>query len=235
MLSQSWQVLTWPRGLVIDWQRQSSAFVQPVPPVPSAWNLLTFRSVIDWKKGPPSGRPFAQLYAPEVHAGPPVIGAPWGAPRFTVSPPLPRIAPVAVAAPKVAPLYAPEITRGPPIPGSPWHGQFPAPTLPSAPPVIVLPPLPGAAVGSTLRVQKDPEAKQRTRLHMDIVADILNSLIRQGVLLNTGVQQWAFLPPAAVPSTAPVLYTGRGPPVNPFGKKGDYYLDLASGKFYQQT
>ncbi len=44
--------------------------------------------------------------------------------------------------------------------------------------------------GPLLFVGRDPQAPQRTREHLDLVATILNSLIRQGVLRQTGPQDW---------------------------------------------
>lgn len=85
----------------------------------------------------------------------------------------------------------------PPIPGSPWwaitHGLGEAEQFqiadPNSPPN---PPLPPRDVGNLLTLlARDPNIPPRLRRFTDQVTGILNSMIRQGVVVQTGPLEWA--------------------------------------------
>ncbi len=128
-------------------------------------------------------------YAPEVRGGPPLRGAPWlqhlPVPTAIYQPPV--IVPL-VTAPQ---SYAPEIHGGPPFPGAPWfHVPTAAPTDPGAVPVKPAP-VPGQGKGHNVTlIQRDPTQLQPLRRNTEIMATIINSLVGQGLLVQTGPSTW---------------------------------------------
>jgi hypothetical protein len=102
----------------------------------------------------------------------------------------------APAAPPPAPVivvpqsYAPEIHGGPPLPGAPWfRSPFAAPTNPGGLPPA--PPAPPTSTGHNFTlVQRDPTQEQPLRRFTEIVATIINSLVGQGELVQTGPSTW---------------------------------------------
>lgn len=129
-----------------------------------------------------------QSYPPEVHAGPAMRGAPWlqniPVEPFIVQGPAPP-------APAGATILAPETNAGPPMRGAPWLLELPIqPFVPTpnqpTPPTPVTPPTPKWPPS----IQRDPDAAPRTRKHLDMVADIFNSLMQQGLMYQDVNGRW---------------------------------------------
>lgn len=162
-----------------------------------------------------SGAP-APFFAPELRLGPPQRGVPWsggrlpreggslvqaGAPvvpgtvtgglLLDLSSLLPLPAP-----PQSPAVWAPEISGGPPMRAAPWVIHHP----PQAEEgrlrgVVILPGNPGgprvkaAALPLLPRVPPDADPRRLARLTEQVV-NILNALIRSGVLVQTGAEAW---------------------------------------------
>ena len=159
------------------------------PPLRGAPWFKIFPPAIRIQAPPPAQ--LIQTYATEVRNGPPLRGAPWL-----------QLLPVPTAlyqAPVIVPLvtapqsYAPEIHGGPPLPGAPWFRlPIAAPTDPGARPPPPAPP-PGPGVGRSHNVtliQRDPTQQQPLRRNTEIMATIINSLVGQGLLVQTGPGTW---------------------------------------------
>lgn len=120
-----------------------------------------------------------QAYPREIHAGPAMRGAPWlqnipVEPTIVQGPPPPLV---------ITAIPAPEIHGGPPLRGAPWLQQLPiTPFVPTPNPPIPPTPVTPVVPKWPPTIQHDPAAPPRTRKHMDMVADIFNSLMRQGLL-----------------------------------------------------
>jgi hypothetical protein len=169
-------------------QQQIISFPQPYPEVRQGppmhgapWFKIAARAI---HIQAPAPAPLVQTYAPEVKAGPPMKGAPWL--RVVPASPAPPPAPVVV----VPQSYAAEVHGGPPLPGAPWfRNPFAAPTnrggLPPAPPA----PAKNRGHVATF-VQRDPTQEQPLRRFTEIIATIVNSLVGQGFLVQTGPDSW---------------------------------------------
>jgi len=132
----------------------------------------------------PAPPPVAQIYAPEVKSGPPMKGAPWL--PVIPAPAAPALAPVVV----VPQTYAGEVHGGPPLLGAPWFRLPLAPStnpggIPPAPP-----PLPARGHGVTL-IRRDPTlGNDPVRRSVDILTVMINSLVAQGYIVQTGPSAW---------------------------------------------
>lgn len=98
-------------------------------------------------------------------------------------------------------------------------------------------------VKKLLLVPVDPAAEARTRRHEQIVAMILNSLIRQGVLVQDNSTEWALIPdvpqlvagpPGRNGQNASSLLNGTVPPASRVGIPNDYYFQ-SNGDLWWKT
>jgi hypothetical protein len=148
------------------------------PPVP----LQTASAATVLAPPPPK-----QLYAPEFKGGP--LKGPWAKrptpgssnPALPVPPPPPPII--------VPQAYAPPFHGGPMA--GPWRvGPF-IPPAPVPTPPLVPPPPPAAPVALPLfDIDAGKDVGPRLRRHTQKLAAVLNSLIRQGILSQTGDVDW---------------------------------------------
>ena len=124
-----------------------------------------------------------------VSLGPPIPQSPWRkmVPPFTASPP-----PV----PPDQRVEMQPVTIGPTIGKAPWFRQAVGllrrgPIYPGTPPRA--PGLSGAALLQRL-IPRDPQADPRSRPHQDHVAALLNSLLRQEEIVQSGQSDWVINP-----------------------------------------
>jgi hypothetical protein len=112
-----------------------------------------------------------------------VTGPPMRAPWFRAFTAAPQVA--ANPPPAKSTQSTPGFTIGPPMPGAPWFKLSPIPpTPPPAPPV---PPKPPLKTKDMPLISRDPVPEdQRLRRFTQLVADVVNSLARQGILIQIG-------------------------------------------------
>ena len=137
-----------------------------------------------------------QIHAPEILRGPPVPGAPWlqGAPTSRSVPIEGAFLPQVPAPPDIArQVYAPEIFTGP-VRG-PWAQRMPAlvsmpvaPVPPAPPPAA--PDQTGVARPFLVRDPRRENEEQRLRRFTEQLSAIVNSLVGQGSLVQTGPASW---------------------------------------------
>ena len=153
--------------------------------------------------------------------GPPIPGAPW------VAQPMPLDSPVPIAPPQ-NPLKADPTKTifGPPIPGAPLTvlSQFFAlRQTPPAPPS----PLKGTALAPFIR--RDPDASPRVRGFSEKVSDMLNSLMGQGYIKQTGPKKYVLADAGNFVTTrAPGLFDDSSIGAVP----GSRWIDTVAAKFY---
>lgn len=138
-----------------------------------------------------------RTYAPEVHAGIPMIGAPFFH-GFTE-----QIVVVSMAPAPPTPgtmnlqVYAPEITVGPQLRGAPWSARIyvePFPTLspalqPATPPGVT-PDVKGKPFLERVPDTSGPNGLNRLRRHTEKLSIIINSLVAQDILQQIGPSSW---------------------------------------------
>lgn len=134
----------------------------------------------------------APLYAPELVLGPPMRGAPWvrRLPHDERARLLVRQAPSTLA-------YAPELHAGPPLRGAPWLGRLPWAEGGLLRGTMIQPGNRGGApVARRPRVARVPPGsdERRPARFTERVSAIVNSLIAQGLLVQTGTASWAVTP-----------------------------------------
>lgn len=158
---------------------------------------------VDWGALLMSIGPAPAKYArPQIARGPYRVGAPWlpkRSPPFDVNPPIIPVPTTADMTPR------PKIAVGPAFPGSPWSFAAPSVVIPPTPPPPV-PPVPPTYIGNDKTfiaywpqqiavVEQDGELvvpiDSRLRRSSEILADINNSLMRQGQLIKTGLNTWS--------------------------------------------
>lgn len=165
-------------------------------------------------------------YAPEIYAGPPLRGAPWVR-RLPVTPTSVQGPPMSPPLPQI---YAAEIRLGPAMRGAPWVviPETPPPTF--SPPVIPVPPSPIPKLPGNFRafVPRAPHNDRRLARHTEIVADILNSGVGQGVILQISPNGYRFVNGGffadAPPTAASDLTIGAVP--------GCSWVDSTAGKIW---
>lgn len=128
-------------------------------------------------------------YRKPVFEGPAFPGAPWLSTdtiRYGAPP-----APAAVT-----PIYPPPgFVAGPAIPGSPWGLLAMLTTVPNlrphpATPLPVFPPSSVAAVRTKNYLGRLPDEDSRTRRFSEKLESIINSLMRRGILVQNGINDW---------------------------------------------
>lgn len=117
----------------------------------------------------------------------------------------PRQTPAAVPPPADLPASpAAAMPSGPPVPGTPWFvlavsGFAPAPPPPSPP----TPPVAAKEIPLVPRVPLPLKDERRLARFTEVVSNILNSLIAQGLIEQTGPASWA------IPAVGVVSFDGR--------------------------
>lgn len=137
----------------------------------------------------------------EIAAGPPMRGAPW-LQRLPVEPSQSAFAPNSPQIVGGDLIYAPEISVGP-IAHAPWMGSrllindgLKVPPYGGAAPPVVLPVGPGTGKKKNFlrrapsRIQSPERQKLREAQNADFLHNLVNSLIRQGVLFQTSAGEW---------------------------------------------
>jgi len=154
---------------------------------------------------PPAPKP--PVYEPEFREGPPMQGAPWrkksqdGQFNYQLPPPLPAPSPS---------VYPTEIFAGPPMRGAPWLGRLPIDEGTRLVGLVNVPPVPipvGPGRGKNRPfVARVPDVTDERRLGRvtDQVSSILNSLIGQGILVQTGIQVWTLRGAAFISTRSPL-------------------------------
>lgn len=146
-------------------------------------------------------------FAPEINAGPPIRGAPW----------LQRLPlenePIQVPPPAAVPAFhgvVAEVHGGPPLIGAPFVQEPPL-----LPPSTVIqfkppsPPPPFIATPIQPFIERVPSGDRRLTRFTDIVSQIFNSLMGQGLLKQTGPSSWTIAGGGGV-----VSFDGRTGAVN---------------------
>lgn len=136
-------------------------------------------------------------YPPETETGPPIQGAPWFK-RQAEYPVYPLSQPVQPAAPPKGPTV-PEVHGGPPLRGAPWLQQLPLPTQPSPnAPVTPVPRRPTHNVPFLVRVQgaDTPDNWRRLDRFTERASSLINSLVAQGIIKQTGPSSWTIVLPS---------------------------------------
>lgn len=81
---------------------------------------------------------------------------------------------------------------------------------------------------------RDPDQEPRTLRFMQQTQDIINGLIRAGILVQgTGINPGG-IPPVTF-GIAGLFFTGIGVPPAILGFRGDHYLDLNEGLLYKNV
>jgi hypothetical protein len=160
----------------------------PIRGVPWRWiipvQVLTSNAGRAPVPAPPSFQPLGLTGAPVF--GVPFL-APFMFPQFSQSNVPPPLPPVAGSS-----AYVPVQRPGVPILGVPWLPLSPTSVSfppPSPPPPVPPPPPPGppgVPNPNRFQVARDPAADQRTRLHIDQTASLLNSLLNAGIIQQAG-------------------------------------------------
>lgn len=190
--------------------------------------------------------------------GPPLPGAPWPSydesDLFSVPAAQPAIPASAME------IMPPPVDFGPPLLGAPFaqnllveYDTFFAPA--NRPPG---PPGPQPKVAGLPFLPRVPDiqgaaGQDRFRRFTEVLSDAFNSLVAQGILVQTGSASWTLnlaggsgigvvsvngrtgavtLTASDIPTIAGLLYAGYGPP-SIGGVPGDFYLDLAAGVLYE--
>lgn len=172
-----------------------------------------------------------ELYAPEMTLGPPMRGAPW---LWRVQPREGSGLYGAPAPPGPAPeAYAPEVHAGPPLRGAPWLARLPVPEGGGLLGRVILPGNPGGpSVPASSkpflpRVQQRDDPRRMARF-TEKLSSLVNSLIAQGLLVQTGPDDWELRPGGFAESRAPTatddVTTGATP--------GCSWVDTSAGKMY---
>lgn len=176
---------------------------------------------------PPVPAPLA--YAPEIRIGPPMI-APW---RQLV--PIQEPTTYGARAPFEAspPYYAPELYSGPPLRGAPWLARLPIQESSSLLGRVILP---GNRGGATVpatgkpflpRVQERDNFRRLGRF-TEKLSMMVNSLIGQGILVQTGQDDWQLrsggFAMARPPTADDDVTIGASP--------GCSWVDTAAGKMW---
>lgn len=124
--------------------------------------------------------------------GPPIPGAPWTRERRDP-----------FAAPPAPVAQARAFDGGPPSPGFPWGTRY-APPVPLRQPPGTRPPAPpaGPTVASKpfLARMRDEKDLTRARRALDVLSNMVNSLVASGQLVMTGTNTFA-IRGAAIPAT----------------------------------
>lgn len=121
---------------------------------------------------------------PPFVKGPPQPGTPW----FRLQPAFPTVNANPPAAVQTQTL--PAFTTGPPMPGAPWFRLQPAAS--SVQIAVVAPTVQGTSKGHSFTlIRRDPNlGNEPVRRSIDILAVIMNSLIAQGYMVQTGPASW---------------------------------------------
>lgn len=124
---------------------------------------------------------------PPLSVGPPLRGAPWplvgGPPRSSATP--------AGVAPRAAGL--PRLATGPPLAGAPWAFTAAA-GIPRTSPnrSAAVETLPPAHAGTNKPfIAREVPTDPRLRRFTEVVSQVMNSLMAQGVLYQTSGEDWA--------------------------------------------
>ena len=77
-----------------------------------------------------------------------------------------------------------------------------------------------------LLLPRDPNQPLRTKRFLQIVSQIMNSMIHGGTFNQVDDDQWGM---------ANLFFTGDGEPAESLAYDGDYYLDLQTGILYKKV
>lgn len=134
----------------------------------------------------------------EIQTGPPIQGAPWFK-RQAQYPVVPLSQPVQPALPVGQSTPVPEIHSGPPLRGAPWLQQLPIAELPTTngPPTPILR-RPSHNAPFLVRVQGPDEKDNWRRLDRftERAASLINSLVYQGIIKQTGPATFTIMLPS---------------------------------------
>lgn len=178
----------------------------------------------------------ADATLPEVTAGPPFRGAPW-LQRLPVEPSNIYLAPGSPALVGGDTSYAPEIVSGPAIRGAPWHYSLVTDGLMQPPnggraPVIVNPTGPGKGKQRPFfqRAPRPTEANYLRRMASitEKQMNLLNSLIRQGVLAQSSAEDWLLRPGGFSAARGPLASDDDTDGV----QVGSTWVDTSAGEVY---
>lgn len=130
--------------------------------------------------------PIPQMMPPAITGGPPILGAPWH--QLRVNTPAAVVPPV----PPVAQFGRDggQLVTGGPISFAPWSHGGPIPVQPVPGPTPPQPPQP-TLVGETPPVPQVPTDDKRLFRFTQIVATMLNALVRRGEIVRAGPSDWS--------------------------------------------
>lgn len=77
-----------------------------------------------------------------------------------------------------------------------------------------------------LTLPRSPHADARTLQQQQLLQQVLNPLIRAGIISSVGTTNYSF---------SNLFFTGGGVPAETLAFVGDYYLDLSSGDLYLKS
>jgi len=191
------------------------------------WTTRLLQDPLLPASAPPVVAP-AQPSVPEITSGPPLRGAPW-----SINFPIERAEAFPKPAAVILPVPVLEVRLGPPMVGAPWVGIVPITSNPPGtgsgavgpPPPPPHPEFPSHARPFLARV---PDVEPRLRRFTEQLTNMVNSLLGQGYIMQTGSAGFTIIGGGFVANRAPLPTDDLAIGANP----GSVWVNQATGTAY---